>query len=138
MQSALGLGQFSAWTSGSPSATRSADRYRELLADEPRVGLPPAAPEGSLHAYHLFAVHVRAGAEARLRAFEHLRAAGIGTQVHYIPIYRFSYYRDVLGAPAGRLPRGRALLRGRAVAAHVSGPDGARTGARRARAVGGA
>ena len=36
----------------------------------------------------------RGGAAARLQVFEGLRAAGIGVQVHYIPIYRLPYYRD--------------------------------------------
>ena len=33
-----------------------------------------------------------------------MRAAGIGVQVHYIPIYRLPYYRDVLGYPQDTCP----------------------------------
>ena len=42
--------------------------------------------------------------EIRRRVFDGLRAAGIGVQVHYIPIYRHPYYRDVVGAPQDACP----------------------------------
>jgi dTDP-4-amino-4,6-dideoxygalactose transaminase len=67
-----------------------ADRYRELLADVP-VALPPAAPEGWRHGYHLFPVRVA----NRAAVFEHMRAAGIGVQVHFVPIYRHPLYADL-------------------------------------------
>jgi UDP-4-amino-4,6-dideoxy-N-acetyl-beta-L-altrosamine transaminase len=96
-QCALGLSQLRSLDERVARRNEIAQRYRELLADESRIALPPAAPEGSLHAYHLFVVRVLAGAKARLETFSALRQAGIGVQVHYIPIYRHPYYRDVLG-----------------------------------------
>jgi len=96
-QCALGLSQLGRLDDSIGARNRIADRYRELLAGEERVALPPPAPAGSLHGYHLFVVRVLAGAEARLAVFDALRHAGIGVQVHYIPIYRLPYYRDVLG-----------------------------------------
>jgi len=98
-QCALGLSQLGRLDESIAARNRIADRYRDLLADEDRVALPPAAPRGGLHGYHLFVVRVLGGPEARLATFEALRAAGIGVQVHYIPIYRLPYYRDVLGYP---------------------------------------
>src|SRR5262249_30269063 len=79
---------------------------------ETRIALPPEAFDGSLHAYHLFVVRVLAGAEARLAAFQALRRASIGVQVHYIPIYRQPYYRDVLGYPQNRCPGAEAYYWG--------------------------
>jgi UDP-4-amino-4,6-dideoxy-N-acetyl-beta-L-altrosamine transaminase len=70
-------------------------RYRERLAGLP-VELPPAAPPGTTHAYHLFAVRV---AERR-RVYDELRARGIGVQVHYVPIYRHPLYADLAVDPA--------------------------------------
>jgi dTDP-4-amino-4,6-dideoxygalactose transaminase len=87
-------------------------RYRELLADEGRIELPPAAPPGSLHGYHLFVVRVRSGAEARLGAFERLREAGIWVQVHYIPVYRLRYYRETLNYPQDECPVAESLYAG--------------------------
>jgi len=89
-----------------------AARYRELLADEDRIELPPAAPDGSLHGHHLFVIGVRAGAQARLVVFDGLRAAGIGVQVHYLPVYRMPYYRDTLGAAQDACPNADAYYDG--------------------------
>ena len=36
--------------------------------------------------------------------FAGLREAGIGVQVHYIPVYRMPYYRDTLGYPQNECP----------------------------------
>jgi UDP-4-amino-4,6-dideoxy-N-acetyl-beta-L-altrosamine transaminase len=104
VQCALGMSQLERIRPWIQRRNALAARYRELLAGDERIGLPPAAPEGWRHAYHLFVIHVRAGAEARLRTFEALRAAGIGVQVHYIPVYRLPYYRDVLGVPQDECP----------------------------------
>lgn len=103
-QCALGLSQLAKLDQWIVARNQVAGWYRELLAEEPRVALPPEAPEDSLHGYHLFVVRVLGGVNARLRVFEGLRQAGIGVQVHYIPIYRFSYYRDVLGYPQDSCP----------------------------------
>lgn len=103
-QCALGLSQLERLDGWIAARNEVAGWYRELLADESRVGLPPVAADGDRHGYHLFVVHVRAGAAARHAAFEALRAAGIGVQVHYIPVYRLPYYRDELGYPQDECP----------------------------------
>lgn len=107
-QCALGrsqLGRLDHWVQQRNAIAR---RYRERLAGEERIDLPPEAAAGSLHGHHLFVIGVRAGAEARLRVFEGLRAAGIGVQVHYIPVYRMPYYRDTLGVPQDACPHAEA------------------------------
>jgi perosamine synthetase len=104
IQCALGLSQLERLDEWVARRNEIAALYRELLADEERIALPPAAPAGSLHGHHLFVVHVRAGAAARLRTFDALREAGLGVQVHYIPVYRLPYYRDVLGVPQDACP----------------------------------
>ena len=48
----------------------------------------------------------------RRRVFEHLRSAGIGTQVHYIPVYRLSYYRDELTYPQDGCPEAERYYAG--------------------------
>jgi perosamine synthetase len=103
-QCALGLSQLRRLDERIARRNEIAESYRELLAEETRVSLPPAAPKGSLHAYHLFVVRILAGAESRLEAFSALRRSGVGVQVHYIPIYRHPYYRDVLGYTQGGYP----------------------------------
>jgi perosamine synthetase len=107
-EGALGLSQLERLDDSVRARNAIAERYRELLVDEDRIELPPAAPAGSLHAYHLFVVRIRAGAEARLVVFNRLREAGLGVQVHYIPIYRLPYYRDVLNIPQDTCPQAEA------------------------------
>ena len=55
----------------------------------------PAEPSGEdVHGYHLFVVRFPEGAHRRRQVAVGLREAGIGTQLHYIPIYRHGVYRD--------------------------------------------
>lgn len=91
-QSALATSQLTKLVEWVGLRNEIAAAYREALTGDERIELPPAASEGDVHGYHLFAVQIKAGPEARLRAFEGLRAAGIGVQVHYVPTYRFAMY----------------------------------------------
>ena len=90
IQAALGLHQLSRLDAFIERRNELADRYRELLADLP-VTLPPAAPAGTRHGYHLFAIQV----PHRERVFTELRQAGIGVQVHYVPVHHHSVSTDI-------------------------------------------
>lgn len=92
IQAALGQSQLRRLETFVSRRNELAARYRALLADLP-VELPPTAPAGTRHAYHLFAVRVA----SRRRVYDELRNAGIGVQVHYIPIYRHPRYRRYAG-----------------------------------------
>lgn len=87
LQAALGTSQLTKLERFVTRRTTLAHRYRELLADLP-VTLPPSAPPGSRHAYHLFPVQVG----ERDRVFDDLRRRGIAAQVHYIPIHHHPLY----------------------------------------------
>lgn len=112
VQCALGLSQLERLDEWVARRNEVASRYRELLADEQRIELPPAAPDGSLHGHHLFPIRVRDGAAARKVTFEALRDADIGVQVHYIPVYRLPYWRDQVGAPQDACPHAEELYSG--------------------------
>ncbi len=89
---------------GGSETSTSASRYREQrtlrfnyrLTDlQAALGTPQLAlraPAGNRHAYHLFVVRHRDGASARRRLYDRLRARGILTQVHYLPVYRHPWY----------------------------------------------
>jgi len=89
LQAALGTSQLTKLERFVTRRNELAARYRELLAPLP-IELPPAAPAGVRHAYHLFAVRV----PQRRAVYETMRAAGIGVQVHYVPIYEHPLYAD--------------------------------------------
>jgi dTDP-4-amino-4,6-dideoxygalactose transaminase len=74
---------------------RVADRYHTLLDGTPGLTLPARAADGDVHGYHLFVVRFDEGPERRRFMADRLREAGIGTQLHYIPIYHHSLYREL-------------------------------------------
>jgi dTDP-4-amino-4,6-dideoxygalactose transaminase len=82
IQAALGTSQMRRLKEFVDRRNALADRYRRLLADLP-LPLPPAAPPGYRHAYHLFPIRV----DERDRVYRELRDAGVGVQVHYVPVH---------------------------------------------------
>ncbi|MBP9206940.1 MAG: DegT/DnrJ/EryC1/StrS family aminotransferase [Kofleriaceae bacterium] len=83
--------------------------YQALIADRFGTGAaalvaPPVELPGRTSAYHLCALRVdfaRAGVD-RGTVMTELRARGIGTQVHYMPLPMHPYHRRRLGADADR------------------------------------
>lgn len=106
IQAALGASQMARLDDFIARRNAVADRYRSLLADLP-VTLPPAAPEGYRHGYHLFAVRVA----ERSRVFRGLRERGIGVQVHYVPVHHHTVSTDI-DVPAGGFPVADAVYEG--------------------------
>ncbi|MBT9501925.1 MAG: DegT/DnrJ/EryC1/StrS family aminotransferase [Burkholderiaceae bacterium] len=69
-------------------------QYQEAFADLPVI-LPPDAPEGDMHSWHLYVLRLRDDAPlSRDGLIEALYAAGIGCSVHYIPLHLHPYWRD--------------------------------------------
>jgi perosamine synthetase len=91
IQAALGTSQLAKLDRFVDQRTQRAQRYRQQLGDVEGLVLPPAAPPGSVHAYHLFAVRVR----DRAGVYDALHHHDIGVQVHYVPTYRFGAYADL-------------------------------------------
>jgi len=104
VQCALGLAQLKRLPQTLARRRALAARYQERLGQQPQLRLP-VEPQGRRHAWHLYAVRVNGAdpAAARRRIFTQLRAAGIGVNVHYLPVYLHSYYRR-LGYQPGLCP----------------------------------
>jgi UDP-4-amino-4,6-dideoxy-N-acetyl-beta-L-altrosamine transaminase len=81
LQAALGLSQLTKLERFVARRNELARRYDALLADLP-VTRAPAPPTGVVHGRHLYPVRVA----DRARVHAELRAAGIGAQVHYVPV----------------------------------------------------
>lgn len=101
MQCALGVAQLSRLSAFIERRNEIAAMYRGLL-DDTTIELAAAAPAGQVHAYHLIVALLPRGV-SRLRVYNDMRAAGIGVQVHYIPIYWHPYYAR-LGFQRGLCP----------------------------------
>ena len=67
---------------------------------------PLLAKPDRTHAYHLYVIEldVEALGYGRARAFDRLRAAGIGANVHYSPVHLMSFYRERFGTRPGDAP----------------------------------
>ncbi len=109
LQAALGASQMrniDAWVA---RRHHLADRYDRALA-----GLPLRTPEGlpgTRSALHLYVVEVEDGAAVgRDALFAHLRAAGIGVNVHYIPVHLQPDYQR-LGFRPGAFPAAERYYR---------------------------
>ena len=96
IQAALGLSQMRKLDTFIARRKEVANEYRKLLANLP-VELPPSAPDGFLHGYHLFPVLV----PERARVFSELRAKGIGVQVHYVPVHHHPSTKSLRHAAPG-------------------------------------
>jgi dTDP-4-amino-4,6-dideoxygalactose transaminase len=78
--------------------------YGRALAGLPLV-LPPLAPTGEKHAWHLYVVRLADEVSVtRDRFIERLFEAGIGCSVHYIPLHLHPYWRERYGLTAAQFP----------------------------------
>lgn len=104
IQAALGISQLKKINRFIQARRRAALRYRSLLSDVPNLILPPEETKNMTSAWHLFVVRIVSKKKgARDRVFASLRKAGIGVQVHYLPVYLHPYYRG-LGYKRGLCP----------------------------------
>ncbi|MCX7628516.1 MAG: UDP-4-amino-4,6-dideoxy-N-acetyl-beta-L-altrosamine transaminase [Methylophilaceae bacterium] len=108
LQAALGMSQMRRLEDFVARRLALAERYDQLLAGLP-LKTPFRAPEGR-SAMHLYPV-VLDDPTRRRPVFEALRAAGIGVNVHYIPVHTQPYYR-ALGFRSGDFPLAEAYYAG--------------------------
>jgi UDP-4-amino-4,6-dideoxy-N-acetyl-beta-L-altrosamine transaminase len=105
MQAALGSAQLSRLDAMHTARVARADRYDRLFAG---LGLKlPQRRQDRVSAWHLYAVELGEGMPDRAGVFAGLRTAGIGVNVHYIPIHTQPYYRK-LGFARGDFPAAEA------------------------------
>ena len=94
IQAALGvsqikrIGEFLSWRHF------LASRYDRLLSDLP-VQIPTQDNQ-SISAHHLYVIRLSLGSikKSHRQVFEHMHAAGILVNLHYIPVYRQPYYKQ--------------------------------------------
>lgn len=103
LQAALGLSQMQRLDEFVTRRHAIAKRYDQLLA-----GLPLSMPFQHSDGYsglHLYVIRLNISkiCKTHRQVFEALRTAGIGVNLHYIPVYRHPYYED-LGFNAGYCP----------------------------------
>ncbi|WP_233008790.1 UDP-4-amino-4,6-dideoxy-N-acetyl-beta-L-altrosamine transaminase [Rheinheimera faecalis] len=105
LQAALGLSQLKKLDAFVAKRLEAVARYRSLLQNLP-LDLPEECPAGQ-SAWHLYIIKLH-DENRRLAVFEALRSAGIGVNVHYIPIHTQPYYQQ-LGFQWGDFPQAEAF-----------------------------
>lgn len=99
IQAALGTSQLDRLDDFVERRRALAGRYDRAFADAP-LTRPWQHPDGG-SSWHLYVVRVEAG--RRRAIYDRLRAAGIGVNVHYMPVHLQPYYRR-LGFDEGLFP----------------------------------
>lgn len=110
LQAALGESQLRRLDAMHSRREALADRYDELLAGLP-LCLPPRLHD-RVSAWHLYAVEIddARAVPSRAKVFGAMREAGIGVNVHYIPIHTQPHYRR-LGFAPGDFPAAERYYR---------------------------
>ncbi len=100
-------------------ADRFHDRREELARGYDRglaglpITLPPHAPEGSVHAWHLYVIRIDEDAPVSRDEFiEQMTRRKIGCSVHFIPLHIQPYWRDTYSLRPEQFPRALAAYKG--------------------------
>lgn len=105
LQCAFGLSQLKRLAGFKQRRAEITARYNAALDDVDGLRLP-VQREGVDPAWHLYPVRILE--DRRREVFEKMRAAGIGVQVNYIPVYWHPVYAD-LGYQRGMCPNAEAF-----------------------------
>ncbi len=113
LHAALGLSQLRKLPGWVARRRQIAAQYDTIFAAHP--GLRPLAVRADIaHAYHLYVIRmIRDRWQIDRRTlFNELRKAGIGVQVHYIPVHMHPYYQQRLGTHVGLCPNAENAYEG--------------------------
>jgi UDP-4-amino-4,6-dideoxy-N-acetyl-beta-L-altrosamine transaminase len=101
-QAALGISQLKKLDMFIDKRNELASRYNEFLGDANAVTLP-FVKDNVRHAWHLYTILLDKSIN-RDEFFKYMRNANIGVNLHYIPVYRHSYYVENYGFDSQEFP----------------------------------
>ena len=90
LQAALGASQMDKLDGFLQKRREIAARYSRAFAEVPGIGIPEW-PKEMESGWHLYVIRIQE--KERAEVYRRLQEAGIGANVHYIPVYRHPYYR---------------------------------------------
>lgn len=106
LQASLGLHQLARLEEALAVRERHWAAYDRAFADLDEVELPPPADPRHRHSRHLYTVVLRPDRlrESRETVISALRAEGVGTGVHFVPLHLHPYYAEKYGFRRGMFP----------------------------------
>jgi len=109
LQAALGTSQLTRLEAFKARRKAIIARYNEAFAELPGFTVPHEAA-GNDSCFHLYVTQIDFPAigKDRLTFMSGLKAQGVGTQVHYIPVHTQPYYQQTWGYRPGDYPRAEA------------------------------
>lgn len=113
IQAAIGIHQMRRLPAFQEQRVNFARQYDEQLADLPEITRPSVRDDAD-HCWHLYAVRVDTErlTIGRDEFLEELRALGIGSSVHFIPIHYHPFFSDRLGLREGDFPVAERVFNG--------------------------
>jgi dTDP-4-amino-4,6-dideoxygalactose transaminase len=99
----LALGQLRRLPEFNAKRARLAAHYTRLFERVPEVETPTVRPDVTTN-WHLYVVRLRDAGIERDAFVEALKARGIGSAVHYLPVHYHPYYQDRYGFKRGQYP----------------------------------
>jgi len=93
-QAALGLSQLKKLSGFVKKRRQIVNKYNKAFKDLPNL-ITPFEKEGAKSAFHLYVAQIdfKKIGKSKKEFMEELKDRGVGTQVHYIPVYHQPYYK---------------------------------------------
>ncbi|MDE0020752.1 MAG: DegT/DnrJ/EryC1/StrS family aminotransferase [Candidatus Poribacteria bacterium] len=112
VQAAVGLAQLEKLDRQMEIRRRIARMYQDAFGDCGALETPPE-PDNGRHAWHLYILKLNLDrlSASRDEFAAELEALNIGTAVHYIPLHRFTHYRERCRSARGDFPNAERLYR---------------------------
>jgi dTDP-4-amino-4,6-dideoxygalactose transaminase len=105
IQAALGIAQLKKIEWMRKKREEIADKYTASFNNSEQVKTPQVKSD-RISAWHLYVIQLNLEALSidRARFIEELKARGIGTSVHFIPLHKHPFYKNAFGYEAGDFP----------------------------------
>jgi len=103
IQSALGLTQLKKLSDFLKRRRQIAHQYDTAFRDMNSIS-PLRNKKNVSHSYHLYVIKIATNIISRSLAFSKLRKAGIGVNVHHIPVHLHPFYKKTFGYTKGLCP----------------------------------